>query len=67
MDGRISPTGNELGGLAAAADSADRDDNRSGGRVTEFVVRGSATLLVNSERIDLYNTNSVTFQVPAGR
>jgi hypothetical protein len=69
VDDRIGPTGrrNVLRGLVAAADSAERDDNRFNGRIMEFVVRRTATLLGNGERIDLYDTNSVTFQVPTAR
>jgi hypothetical protein len=56
----------EVGGgvVRGSVDGGERDSYRFDGRVTEFVVRGSATLLVNGERIDLRDTNSVTLEAP---
>ncbi|NHN47780.1 hypothetical protein G9464_09245 [Halostella sp. JP-L12] len=52
----------EDGVVRGAVESGERDSYRFAGKVTEFVLRGSATVLVNGERIDLRDTNSVTIE-----
>ena len=52
----------EGGVVRGAVEDGERDSYRFTGRVTEFVVRGAATVLVNGERIDLRDTNSVTLE-----